>query len=515
MKKYVVVVAVAVLVALAAPAALAATNPFMDVPINHWAYDAIGQLAARGVLSGYPDGTYKGKQPTTRYEMASALARALALVDMTKASKQDVEMLKKLVVEFKDELDALGVRVDDIDERLSLIESRLGGWKLSGNLRLDIDYWDIDDGVDDDVAAPSVSHARLFFDRWFGEDEEMHFFARLDSDGGKPTSFNRFYVEFPVWGDVMLTVGRFSWNFEGAYNFATGGTTDLSNGAWLTDNTYDGFGLSKSFSMGTVKAYLNKPSVQLFGDDADDSIAAWELAAVAELQFTEQFGFDLGFQAFVGDDLSKWSDASLVDGTEYEFSFNNLYTIFAGLRFNFNDNIALKGLYYYQQGDVEYTVGTETYDLDWDSSSAFKVAIDVSQDLLKFTSLWLGYDYLEAGFLIPDGTDNLWLNDTGNWNGKEVWGVIGTDTSIWRVGATQQWNDKWRTWLYVSQITQDDAYVADNGLWYDAKATQYGLGVDYQYNANIGFALNYIHVDWKDDVRPDASFLRFRTEVNF
>ena len=97
MKKFISAVAVLALVAFAAPA-LAATNPFMDVPMNHWAYDAIGQLAAHGILSGYPDGTYKGKQPTTRYEMASALARALAVVDMTKASRQDVEMLQKLVV---------------------------------------------------------------------------------------------------------------------------------------------------------------------------------------------------------------------------------------------------------------------------------------------------------------------------------------------------------------------------------------------------------------------------------
>ena len=79
MKKFVTAVAVVALVAFAAPV-FAATNPFMDVPMNHWAYDAIGQLAAHGILSGYPDGTYKGKQPTTRYEMASALARALAVV---------------------------------------------------------------------------------------------------------------------------------------------------------------------------------------------------------------------------------------------------------------------------------------------------------------------------------------------------------------------------------------------------------------------------------------------------
>ncbi|GAB1398744.1 hypothetical protein MASR1M66_01960 [Aminivibrio sp.] len=62
--------------------------------------------------------------------------RALAVVDMTKASK-DVEMLKKLVVEFKDELDALGVKVDKLDSRVPVLESDIGGWKLNGQFRFD------------------------------------------------------------------------------------------------------------------------------------------------------------------------------------------------------------------------------------------------------------------------------------------------------------------------------------------------------------------------------------------
>ena len=344
MKKYVIAAAVAALVAFATPAAFAATNPFMDVPINHWAYDAIGQLAARGVLSGYPDGTYKGKQPTTRYEMASALARALALVDMTKASKQDVEMLKKLVVEFKDELDALGVRVDDIDERLSVIESRLGGWKLSGALRVAINSWNSDDDVDDDVVEPSLARARIFFDRWFGEDEEIHFHARLkDDDGGlgDDAAFNRFFVEFPAWGGTTITVGRFSWDLEGKYRFDTYGVSDVGNYSWLTDRLYDGFGITKSFELGKVQAFINKPNVQLYGDGSDDALRAWELAASAELQFTDEFGFDFGFQAFFGDDQSKWMFADDPD----EYTLNHLYTINAGLRFNFNENIAIKGMY--------------------------------------------------------------------------------------------------------------------------------------------------------------------------
>jgi len=35
-------------------------QPFADTPTNHWAYDAIAELAAKGLIEGYPDGTFKG-----------------------------------------------------------------------------------------------------------------------------------------------------------------------------------------------------------------------------------------------------------------------------------------------------------------------------------------------------------------------------------------------------------------------------------------------------------------------
>ena len=59
-------------------------------------------------------------------------------VDADKASKQDLELLKKLVMEFKDEHDTLGVKVDKIDKRVAVLEDRLGGWKLSGQFWLDV-----------------------------------------------------------------------------------------------------------------------------------------------------------------------------------------------------------------------------------------------------------------------------------------------------------------------------------------------------------------------------------------
>lgn len=65
------------------------------------------------------------------------LLRAVSKIDMEKASKQDVELLKKLIVEFKDELDALGVKVDKIDARLAVMEKDLGGFSMSGEFRMD------------------------------------------------------------------------------------------------------------------------------------------------------------------------------------------------------------------------------------------------------------------------------------------------------------------------------------------------------------------------------------------
>lgn len=46
---------------------------FKDVPSGHWAADSVKALADAGIVRGYPDGSFKGDQPVTRYELAVAL----------------------------------------------------------------------------------------------------------------------------------------------------------------------------------------------------------------------------------------------------------------------------------------------------------------------------------------------------------------------------------------------------------------------------------------------------------
>jgi predicted porin len=110
---------VLVLVLVLAFSVTALANPFVDVPLNHWAYDSVQGLAAKGVIVGYPDGTFGGGKTMTRYEFAEAVGKALAYVEgMDFASAEDVAILEKLAIEFADELASLGVTVADLEASL-------------------------------------------------------------------------------------------------------------------------------------------------------------------------------------------------------------------------------------------------------------------------------------------------------------------------------------------------------------------------------------------------------------
>ena len=114
MKKTLVSALTAALVVGAASTTFAAANPFSDVPSDHWAYDAVAQLAKDGVIEGYGDSTYRGDQNITRYEMAQMIARAMAKNDVSAADKA---MIDKLAAEFSDELNNLGVRVSNLEKK--------------------------------------------------------------------------------------------------------------------------------------------------------------------------------------------------------------------------------------------------------------------------------------------------------------------------------------------------------------------------------------------------------------
>jgi S-layer family protein len=75
MNKAVLLVVVAA--TMASARAARAQGPFSDVPPRHWANGAVKELQLRGILTGYPNGTFGGKRAVTRYEFALAGQRVL------------------------------------------------------------------------------------------------------------------------------------------------------------------------------------------------------------------------------------------------------------------------------------------------------------------------------------------------------------------------------------------------------------------------------------------------------
>ncbi|MDD2714312.1 MAG: S-layer homology domain-containing protein [Candidatus Wallbacteria bacterium] len=118
------------IIVLCAFTVAAFANPFSDVKFNHWAYDAVTQLSAKGIITGYPDGTFKGNKAVTRYDMAVIIARLLEKLNTTpgikaKMSKGDLDSVQKLVVEFADELSLLGVKVTALEDEMSAVKDDL------------------------------------------------------------------------------------------------------------------------------------------------------------------------------------------------------------------------------------------------------------------------------------------------------------------------------------------------------------------------------------------------------
>lgn len=101
---------------------------FPDVPDNHWAKDAVAALAAKGLVEGYPDGTFKGDRSASRWEVAMIVARLLAKMEQanaTFATKAELDELRKLVNALREELDALGVRVENLEDNVSRLDARV------------------------------------------------------------------------------------------------------------------------------------------------------------------------------------------------------------------------------------------------------------------------------------------------------------------------------------------------------------------------------------------------------
>ena len=511
MKKILVAAMVVALAAFAAPA-LAATNPFMDVPASHWAYDSIAQLASRGVISGYPDGTFKGGQPATRYELASVLARSLAKLDLEKASKQDVEMMRKLIIEFSDELTALGVKVDQLDERVAVLETDLGGWSLSGELQFDIKFTGDGDRIDHYAVDGNITGKNEFdLDRyrlWIRKriDENTNFTARLGTPGGvndngaRATVWQQYYVAMKLPYDITFTVGRQPFDPEGDLGLYQ------DNDSWAVDTTLNAIRFDKSCGVADFMlavARVNDINWDFTLPDPGNlnNTEAFVVATNINANFSERFRAGLlGYWLLTDEEVD--TNGALPGGeSDHDLA---QYGVYAG--FKFTPDIELKGIYYAQKTSRDrpgYLRAVGTLGVD-DSASAWKAILDVNQAALKFTSIWLEYGQMDNNFeLFNPGGINPYA-----YYGAEILRARPIDrntTTILLVRAAQQWNDKWDTLLRYAQADFETRGVQDASNW--------TFEVGYQYTPAVKFTLGYDNIDY--DNNNDDHMIRFRTHVTF
>ena len=142
----------------ALPLAAQAQDVGKDVKPDHWAYEAIQDLAKKGLIKGYPpDGNFLGGRTVTRYEMATILKRVIDRVDElikaipmppAGASKEDMAKLKddqdklkssldeisRMVSEFKTQLTVIGTDMESVKKDLLTLRDQVGalGTKADG-----------------------------------------------------------------------------------------------------------------------------------------------------------------------------------------------------------------------------------------------------------------------------------------------------------------------------------------------------------------------------------------------
>jgi len=383
---------------------------------------------------------------------------------MNKASKQDLELLKKLVVEFKDELDALGVKVDELDSRVALLEDGVGGWKIYGQMRFDASfksgdanslYNDTQAVVDD--ATFTMNRYRLWMVKTINDTTK--FYIRM---GGNDIAFERYYVELQMGWDVTAKIGLWDTDWQGDDGLWT------DNDAWFTDRSLYGYYMVKPFAMGEFALYVSRND-----DTAASNAEVAEYGARLKLNFNENFWLSLNGIWRAPDGANTAVDTS---------------TTWAAGGVNFTPDIALKAAYYSQD------IGTAT------DPAAWQAIVDVKQAAIGFTSVWLEY----AAF------DNNFVTYTfGPWDNYGIYtgtAIGATYDSVWFVKLQQVWNGEWTTFERYLNGNKRAAGAADMTNW--------SLGIVYQYNPAVAFELVY---DQYEDVvgANDDDVLRFRTTVNF
>ncbi|MGL5206524.1 MAG: S-layer homology domain-containing protein [Acidaminococcaceae bacterium] len=296
-----------VAMALGVSATAFAANPFSDLPAGHWAYASVSKLAAAGIVDGYPDGTFKGDNLMTRYEMAQIVAKAYA--------KGAIGADDKLMAEFADELDNLGVRVAKLEKKADNV-------KITGEARFGYKDGKASNGRDKVPFYSSDLRTRIYLsgainDDWnYGAMIENN--QTLDTNAEQSeTKFRRAFVKGDV-GGATFTAGR------QAFTIGQGYVADLTGDALKVD-----FGnkLKTTVFAGRFDSVMYGDWISGYSDGQNDKTTLYGIAA--NYPISDKLYTEIGFYAR--------------EGNENDPSEQQIYT--AGLGYKFDKNVSVYGEY--------------------------------------------------------------------------------------------------------------------------------------------------------------------------
>ncbi len=322
-KKTLVSALTTALVVGAASTTFAAANPFSDVPADHWAYDAVTQLAADGVINGYGDGTFRGDRNITRYEMAQMVAKAMAKSDI---SAKDKALIDKLAAEFSDELNNLGVRVSNLEKHADMVQ-----W--TGELRYR--YWSRRDKQEDDSTFKRNTdqlQLRLFPTAEVNEHWKVK--ARLTATTNMKTDES---------GDVALTYAFAEGDYNN-FNVKLGKQPffSTSDGGMIMDDFFSGVQVTfgKDFK-GRIEAgrfNMNRANSSLAASNGDDTAANY--LGIEALYSKDKWNAGLAYRQFTNEAF-RHNDGYNED--DHDTDKAQIWSV--GAKYNFDGNVALGASY--------------------------------------------------------------------------------------------------------------------------------------------------------------------------
>lgn len=87
---------------------------FSDVPAGHWANQAVQRLVELGLITGFPDSSFRGEQGLSRYEAAQLIYRAWMQLEASPVSPEDLQVLNQAILELQNELQLLGMQLEQV-----------------------------------------------------------------------------------------------------------------------------------------------------------------------------------------------------------------------------------------------------------------------------------------------------------------------------------------------------------------------------------------------------------------